>query len=628
MDRLQPNQQLNVNDQLVSNNGLVNLVMQGDGNLVLYRTQFGQALWSSNTSGKPVDHIIMQSDGNLVAYSMAGDHYWDTGTSGHPGAWVWLQPDGNLVVSDSKNNPLWASNTVQNFSSPTFGYADAHGYTYVETSESWKQMCSNLPCFAALQWPDYATQVVEDTINGQPVVIQLWKGWCPKFLGLQNFPGGIGAEVGVYRRIPGKARPTSLPFLPPPVAAFILNTIATLSDNDLWWPFPELNAQIEYTLINPVNNQTFFSAGPESTYWLAKWMNDASYTKYQSDQGVRWSWLPSWWPGNSLTPSFAADYLLDYKINGKSYPRWIPALDAQFITQDVPASMFSDQYYTCHITMKNTSTETWVAGGNNPFRLGAQNPQDNTTWGTNRASLPFDVTAGMQVTIPVTVKAPHTNGSYTFQWAMVKEGVTWFGDFTTPVTVNVTTASTMRISVTPNPTPLRTPIQLTVAAVDNQTGATVPGATVTLTNYPTGAGTTVQFPVNAPHQITLSSYQQHGPKGEPGDLLEPTATVSAAGYLNADVPFQFSKDTKETKDAKDKDGKDAKDKEKDKERDKLATKEKDKDASTAGPATMMMYQPPQGTQQAGEQMATREAFIRSEERPSVGGQALAQERKE
>jgi hypothetical protein len=268
-------------------------------------------------------------------------------------------------------------------------------------------------------------------------------------------------------------------------------------------------------------------------------MNDASYAKYQSDQGLRWSWLPSWWPGNSLTPAFATDYILDYKINGKSYPRWMPALDAQFISQNVPASMFADQSYTYYVTMKNTSTETWVAGGTNPFRLGSQNPQDNTTWGTNRASLPGDVAGGVQVTIPVTVKAPHTDGSYPFQWAMVQEGVTWFGDFTTPVAVNVTTVSTMRVSVVPNPTPLRTPIQLTVAAVDSQTGAPVPGATVTLTNYPTGAGTTVQFPANAPHQITLLSHLQRGPKGEPGELLEPTAIASAAGYLNADVPFQF-----------------------------------------------------------------------------------------
>lgn len=248
LDRLQPYQQLNFNDQLVSNNGLLNLIMQGDGNLVLYRTQFGHALWASNT-GLPVDHVIMQSDGNLVAYSSQGTPYWDTGTAGHPGASSVLQDDGNFVVYDVANKKLWASNTVQDFSSPTFGYNDANGYSFVETSEWWKQDCTAFPCFAALHWPGYATQVVEDTINGQPVVIQLWKGDCQKFLGLPQFPGGIGAEVGVYRRMPGRGRPTSLPFFPKLFADFILKAIAALSDDQLWWAFPELNTHIDFTLM-------------------------------------------------------------------------------------------------------------------------------------------------------------------------------------------------------------------------------------------------------------------------------------------------------------------------------------------------------------------------------------------
>ena len=51
------------------------------------------------------------------------------------------------------------------------------------------------------------------------MVIQLWKGNCPKFLGfigIESFPGGIGAEVGVYRRIPGRFRPP--PFPRPPAS--------------------------------------------------------------------------------------------------------------------------------------------------------------------------------------------------------------------------------------------------------------------------------------------------------------------------------------------------------------------------------------------------------------------------
>src|SRR6516165_7752589 len=69
---LQPNQSLNVYGELVSNSRLFNLILQQDGNLVLYRTQFCLPLWASNTVGESVDHIIMRGDGNLVAYSLAG----------------------------------------------------------------------------------------------------------------------------------------------------------------------------------------------------------------------------------------------------------------------------------------------------------------------------------------------------------------------------------------------------------------------------------------------------------------------------------------------------------------------------------------------------------------------------
>jgi hypothetical protein len=308
MDRLQADELLNIDDQLVSNNGRVRLVMQGDGNLVLYRTQTRQPLWASDTFGQPVTHAVMQGDGNFVAYTADGVPKWATGTDGNPGAWVVAQDDGNVVVYDSAGNPLWASDTVLNWDTPTIGHTDDRGYSYVEVSELWKELCSGLPCFAALQWPGYSTHVFDDVIAGQPVVIQLWKGWCQKFLGLPFMPGGFGAEVGVYRRIPGKARPTSLPFLPPALEAIIINAMASLTDNELWWPAPELNAQLEFTLINPVTNQEFFSAGPENSYWLAAWMNDFSYLKYSIDQGFQ-------------VPTFPNDYVLEYRINGNAR-RW------------------------------------------------------------------------------------------------------------------------------------------------------------------------------------------------------------------------------------------------------------------------------------------------------------------
>lgn len=88
------------------------LIMQGDGNLVLY-AKGGPALWASNTWGTVANHAIMQGDGNFVVYDANGKPYWSTNTWNHPGSYVVLQDDGNLVVYGPNNNPLWASNTAQ-----------------------------------------------------------------------------------------------------------------------------------------------------------------------------------------------------------------------------------------------------------------------------------------------------------------------------------------------------------------------------------------------------------------------------------------------------------------------------------------------------------------------------------
>jgi hypothetical protein len=106
-------QQLNVNDRLVPPTGRMVLIMQGDGNLVLYRVDNSAALWASNTWGQPVTHAIMQGNGDFVCYDANGHPHWASGTGGNPGAWVIVEDDGNLVVYSSSNRILWASNTVQ-----------------------------------------------------------------------------------------------------------------------------------------------------------------------------------------------------------------------------------------------------------------------------------------------------------------------------------------------------------------------------------------------------------------------------------------------------------------------------------------------------------------------------------
>ncbi|MFJ5535174.1 hypothetical protein [Streptomyces sp. NPDC093261] len=97
------------------------LVMQTDGNLVMYRRRDGAAIWSTHTSGHPGGYALMQNDGNLVVYKSTGGPgkggaLWATNTSHHSGAYLMMQNDGNLVVYRNTGGPgkggaLWATNT-------------------------------------------------------------------------------------------------------------------------------------------------------------------------------------------------------------------------------------------------------------------------------------------------------------------------------------------------------------------------------------------------------------------------------------------------------------------------------------------------------------------------------------
>jgi len=333
VNRLEAGDQLGVGDRLISANRFATLELFPFGELQLYRTHFERVLWSSNTPGRPIDRVVMQADGNLVAYQPDGTAPWATGTDGHPGASATLRDDGDLVVSVGPT-VLWHSGSGQDMATPTFASSDGR-YRYVEVAEWLQDVASNLPCSLAMQWPGYATEIIEDRIDGQDVVIQVWKGWCPTFL---NFmPGGMGAEVGVYRRIPGRPRPTeasvgdwlanasesvlSAIFGAVNLAAPTVNTILSrfqvpalknLSDNDLWWPAPELNARLEMTVSNSRTGQPIFTGGPLTGYWLPKWMINDSYAQYRRDQPA----------GATVEILDTPEYWVDFRINGRSYPSW------------------------------------------------------------------------------------------------------------------------------------------------------------------------------------------------------------------------------------------------------------------------------------------------------------------
>jgi len=189
-DRLLPGQQLHTNERLVSANGRVTLIMQDDGNLVLYRTDNNEALWASNTQGEPVTHAIMQDDGNFVAYDDAGKAYWSSDTWGNPGAWVIAQSDGNLVVYSSLNSPLWASNTVQNWAIRTIPLQTANignGH-YIQASVDFDPSSNTAVCHGLLTCTNHF-------IGFTAAAKVLFYGSDGKIIGSAEQQFGLGSDV-------------------------------------------------------------------------------------------------------------------------------------------------------------------------------------------------------------------------------------------------------------------------------------------------------------------------------------------------------------------------------------------------------------------------------------------------
>lgn len=83
-------------------------------------------------------------------------------------------------------------------------WKDACGLHHCSVSDWWAEQCEFLPCFIGVCWSTpapYAERVYWTNIPGSSdkAVFHLWKGYCNKFASNDDFPGGAGAELGVYR---------------------------------------------------------------------------------------------------------------------------------------------------------------------------------------------------------------------------------------------------------------------------------------------------------------------------------------------------------------------------------------------------------------------------------------------
>jgi hypothetical protein len=112
-DILAQNSKLIGGQELISPSGTYRAVMQYDGNFVVYPTGSHSALWNTRTFGNSGASLIMQGDGNLVIYSAKGKAIWSTNTwvsnGSLSGSYLELQDNGSLVLYSSSGSVVWSS---------------------------------------------------------------------------------------------------------------------------------------------------------------------------------------------------------------------------------------------------------------------------------------------------------------------------------------------------------------------------------------------------------------------------------------------------------------------------------------------------------------------------------------
>ncbi len=134
---LRPRWRLDRGDSLYSPLCGFKLILQDDGNLVLYVVDdekvpddvapllfhaeqtpnlHHDALWSAGThvptqAAGTGAYCIMKDDGNFVVYDINGKPCFQSNTKGHPGAFLRCQDDGNLVIYTRDKKAIWQSKT-------------------------------------------------------------------------------------------------------------------------------------------------------------------------------------------------------------------------------------------------------------------------------------------------------------------------------------------------------------------------------------------------------------------------------------------------------------------------------------------------------------------------------------
>ena len=126
---MMPGESLSPGESISSPSGQYQLILQHDGNLVLYDTSGPTPLWDSRTVGRSDRTLIMQPDGNLVLYELPVtpfDALWHSRTYDWPGAFLTVRDDGTMTIGHTDGRVLWTVGA----STPDVGLAGTKHVVY------------------------------------------------------------------------------------------------------------------------------------------------------------------------------------------------------------------------------------------------------------------------------------------------------------------------------------------------------------------------------------------------------------------------------------------------------------------------------------------------------------------
>ena len=112
------------------------------------------------------------------------------------------------------------------------------------------------------------------------------------------------------------------------------------------------------------------------------------------------------------------------------------AMDAEFVSQNVPRRMIANEVRKVTVLFKNTGSEAWDPS---TVRLTARRGNDDMTWMVNQINLEAGekVEPGDFKAFSFNIVAPPEPGFYSFQWQLRHQDGTWIGEPSEEVEIRV-----------------------------------------------------------------------------------------------------------------------------------------------------------------------------------------------